>query len=71
MFFTMPMVKRKKNVPIHERFENGSVPQGWGQQTFIAVPNTKEGLYARHQGPCGNKQEIDKQRQPNVCHTTA
>ena len=42
------------SVPIRERFEIGSVPQGWGQQTFIAVPDTKEGLHARHQGPWGS-----------------
>ncbi len=41
------------NIPIRERFEIGSVPQGWGQQTFIAIPDTKEGLHARHQGPWG------------------
>lgn len=41
------------NVPIRERFEIGSVPQGWGQQTFIAIPDTQESLHARHQGPWG------------------
>lgn len=47
------------NVPIRERFEIGSVPQGWGQQTFIAIPDTQESLHARHQGPwraAGNRQ---------------
>ncbi|MCG9128871.1 CehA/McbA family metallohydrolase [Candidatus Poribacteria bacterium] len=42
------------SVPIRERFEIGSVPQGWGQQTFIAIPDTQEGLHARHQGPWGS-----------------
>lgn len=44
----------KESVTIRERFEIGSVPQGWGQQTFIAVPDTKESLHARHQGPWGS-----------------
>ena len=42
------------SVPIRERFEIGSVPQGWGQQTFIAIPDQQESLIARHQGPWGS-----------------
>ncbi len=42
-----------ESIPIRERFEIGSVPQGWGQQTFIAIPDTKESLHARHEGPWG------------------
>ena len=42
------------NVPIRERFEIGSVPQGWGQQTFLAIPDRQDSLYQRHEGPWGS-----------------
>ncbi len=42
------------SVPIRERFEIGSVPQGWGQQTFLAIPDRQEGLLPRHQGAWGS-----------------
>ena len=54
-------------VPIRERFEIGSVPQGWGQQTFIAIPDQKEGLISRHQGhwgSAGNRQTEATQTVP-------
>ena len=54
-------------VPIRERFEIGSIPQGWGQQTFIAIPDQKEGLISRHQGhwgSAGNRQTEATQTVP-------
>ena len=54
-------------VPIRERFEIGSIPQGWGQQTFIAIPDQKEGLISRHQGQwgsAGNRQTESTQTVP-------
>ena len=42
------------SVPIRERFEIGSVPQGWGQQTFLAIPDRQESLSPRHEGPWGS-----------------
>ena len=42
------------SVPIRERFEIGSVPQGWGQQTFLAIPDRQESLASRHEGPWGS-----------------
>ena len=54
-------------VPIRERFEIGSMPQGWGQQTFIAIPDQKEGLISRHQGhwgSAGNRQTEATQTVP-------
>ena len=55
------------SVPIRERFEIGSIPQGWGQQTFIAIPDQKEGLISRHQGhwgSAGNRQTEATQTVP-------
>ncbi len=37
-------------VPIRERFEISTVPTGWGQLPFLAVPDQQEGLIARYQG---------------------
>lgn len=56
------------SVPIRERFEIGSVPQGWGQQTFIAVPDRKDGLMPRYSGPwgaAGNRQTEATQGTPH------
>ena len=55
------------NVPIRERFEIASLPQGWGQQPFLAVPDHGEGLINRHQGPwgsAGNRQTETYQTYP-------
>ena len=41
-------------MPIRERFEIGSVPQGWGQQTFLAIPDQQESLLPRHEGAWGS-----------------
>ena len=55
------------SVPIRERFEIAALPQGWGQQPFIAVPDQGEGLINRHQGPwgsAGNRQTETYQSYP-------
>ena len=55
-------------VPIRERFEIGSVPQGWGQQTFLAIPDRQDSLYQRHEGPwgsAGNRQTEATQGTPH------
>ena len=55
------------SAPIRERFEIGSLPQGWGQQTFLAIPDQKEGLLPRHEGPwgsAGNRQTEATQTTP-------
>ena len=56
------------SVPIRERFEIGSVPQGWGQQTFLAIPDRQDSLYPRHEGPwgaAGNRQTEATQGTPH------
>ena len=55
------------SVPIRERFEIAALPQGWGQQPFLAVPDQGEGLLNRHQGPwgsAGNRQTEAYQTHP-------
>ncbi|MCY3021587.1 MAG: CehA/McbA family metallohydrolase [Planctomycetota bacterium] len=46
---------RKLTVPIRERFEIGSLPLQWGQRPFLAVPDQKDKLHARHEGPYGTQ----------------
>jgi len=38
-------------VPIRERFEVAVVPTPWGQLPFLAVPDLKDALMPRHEGP--------------------
>lgn len=40
-------------VPIRERFEIAVVPTGWGQSAFLAVPDMKNRLQPRYEGPWG------------------
>ena len=55
------------SVPIRERFEIGSVPQGWGQQTFLAIPTGKTAYTSvtkGHGDPAGNRQTEATQGTP-------
>jgi hypothetical protein len=40
-------------VPIRERFEIGSVPVGWGELPFLALPDKDDHLHDRYQGEWG------------------
>jgi hypothetical protein len=40
-------------VPIRERFEIAFVPTGWGQSSFLAVPDQKNRLMPRYEGNWG------------------
>jgi hypothetical protein len=54
-------------VPIRERFEIAVIPSPWGQLAFLAYPDMKDGLAARHQGnwgAAGNRQTEASQAWP-------
>jgi hypothetical protein len=43
----------EERVPIRERFEIHVVPTGWGEFPFLAVPDTKNRMADRYEGPWG------------------
>ena len=46
---------RELRVPIRERFEIGSLPLTWGQRPFLCVPDNKDSLRPRYEGPYGTQ----------------